>query len=40
MDCSKKHDCEKHHGNNFNHIFLIIVLYILLAIIIGGNLYF
>lgn len=44
MNCSKKCDHDENHGNicnnNFNYVFLVIVLYILLAIIIGGNLFF
>lgn len=36
MNCSKKDVT----NSNFNYVFLVIVLYILLAIILGGNLYF
>jgi hypothetical protein len=43
MNCSKKEECpvKKGHNNfNDNHIFLVIVLFILLAIIIGGPIYY
>lgn len=38
MSCSNRP--QPSGSNNFNYVFLVIVLYILLAIILGGNLYF
>ena len=42
MACSKKcehdNDCHNNAFNNSNYIFVVLILYILLAIIIGGRL--
>lgn len=39
MGCCKKQDgCKE--GNNFSNAFIILVLYILLAIIIGGIIFY
>ncbi len=42
MACSK--NCEKdnkcHGNNNSNYVFIVLILYILLAIIIGGSLFY
>ena len=40
MSCTKKCNKEnefKQTSNNFNYVFIVLILYILLAIIIGGS---
>ena len=39
MSCCKKHDGGNEGCNTFNNAFIILVLYILLAIILGSRLY-
>ncbi len=40
MACQKNCDKEKSHNPQNNYVFIVLILYILLAIIIGGNLFY
>lgn len=37
--CEKDNKCQG-HNNNSNYVFIVLILYILLAIIIGGSLFY
>lgn len=38
--CDKHKDCHEYKNNNSNFIFIVLILYILLAIVIGGSLFY
>lgn len=39
-NCDKDRGCNEHRNNNSNYVFIVLILYILLAIIIGGSLFY
>ena len=37
QNCNKDKECGNKTNNNFNYVYIVLILYILLSIIIGGR---